>query len=346
MSIIFEGNEYYISDWKNRHPGGSRLIDSAIGHDITELYKSYHNIPFNISLPMNPNNVCDTYYEKYIFSDKYNQIQKQSYLNNKQILSDKYDIIMWISFILYFLDLNCIFSGILLIILGGYGHQYVHTSSNKASMLTLVGFISNQWRDEHVFSHHPHTNTKRDVDLVAFMDINKIPLPSILRFLIISVIIVIRPFIQYFIPKYLTKATYTDIIFMVYNIYDLYSNLFFTAHNLVFFYWFIKRLIPSIWFLIIDYFNHYNGVETKKVSNDWLEQQLASTQNFVFSKWLYTKHPFIHSLLTFGLDRQVEHHICPKVKMENLSKINLEGFDIKTHYFTFESLKIIFNNFV
>ena len=346
MSIIFEGNEYYISDWKNRHPGGSLLIESSIGHDITELYKSYHNLPFNnFFLPMNPKSPCDTYYENYIFSDKYKQIQKQAYSTNNNLLIDKYDIIMWTSFILYFLDFNCIFSAILLIILGGYGHQYVHTSSNKASMLTLVGFISNQWRDEHVFSHHPHTNTILDVDLVTFMDINKIPLPSILRFLIISVIIVFRPFVQYFIPKYLIKATNIDFIFIIYNIYDIYSNFFFTPY-LGFFYWFIKRLIPSIWFLIIDYFNHYNGVETKKISNDWLEQQLASSQNFVFSIWLYTKYPFIHSLLTFGLDRQVEHHICPKVKMENLSKINLEGLDIKTHYFNFKSLKIIFNNFV
>ena len=65
--------------------------------------------------------------------------------------------------------------------------------------------------------------------------------------------------------------------------YDIYANFCLSG----IFYWFIKRFIPSTWFLIIDYFNHYNGVEIKKVSNDWLEQQLASTQNFVFSNWLY-----------------------------------------------------------
>ena len=341
MSIIYEGKEYNVSKWKKYHPGGYRVIESSIGHDITELYKSYHTRNNLDKLTShNTPTICNDYY---IFSDKYKEIQTKVYSKNIESC-DKYDIIMWVSFLLYFLDLNCILSGILLIILGGYGHQYVHTSSEKASMLTLVGFISNQWRDEHVFSHHPYTNTDDDIDLSGFMSINKIQAPSIVRFLIVSLIIVIRPFIQFFIPKYLLRATPIDIIFIIYNIYDIY----FCFYNMGFLYWFIKRYIPSTWFLIIDYFNHYNGVETKKISNDWLEQQLASTQNFIFCYWLYTKYPFIHSLLTFGLDRQVEHHICPKIKMEHLSKINLEevGLKIKIHYFTWESVKIIWNKFV
>lgn len=345
MSIIYEGKEYDVSKWKNSHPGGYRLIESSIGCDITELYKSYHSSNYLHILNSDIKNIPTICNEYYIFSDKYKEIQNKIYSKNTQSC-DKYDIIMWVSFLLYLLDLNCIFSGILLIILGGYGHQYVHTSSEKASILTLVGFISNQWRDEHVFSHHPYTNTDDDIDLSGFMIINKIPVPSILRFIIISLVIVIRPYIQFFIPKYLVKATLTDIIFIIYNMYDICFNCYF--YNLGFLYWFIKRYIPSTWFLIIDYFNHYNGVETKKISNDWLDQQLCSTQNFVFCNWLYTKHPFIHSLLTFGLDRQVEHHICPKIKMEHLSEVNLEefGIKIKIHYFSLRSIKTIWNKFV
>ena len=341
MSIIYEGNKYYISDWKYLHPGGALLIESAKGKDITELYKSYHRVSFQDATKNLPRN----YKNYYNFSYKYKQIQEDTYSKIKKFdreSCDKYDIIMWISFFLYVMDINCILSGILLIILGGYGHQYVHTSSDKASMLTLVGFISNQWRDEHVFSHHPYTNTDDDVDLGVFMDINKIPLPSFLRFLIVSIVTVFRPFVQYFIPKYFCKATNVDIIFMLYNLYDIYVNLYggFMMH------WFIKRLIPSIWFLVINYFNHYNGVKVTKVTNDWLEQQVASTQNFVFSHWLYNKYPFVHSLLTFGLDRQVEHHIFPKVKMEHLSKVNTDGLDVKVHYFSWESVKKICNKFV
>ena len=210
MSIIFEGKEYYTSKWKNLHPGWSRLIESAMGcdvlvnqtgpMDITELYKSYHSTNLFNLLPSNPKHQVHRSY--YIFSDKYKKIQNEIY--SKRIEScDKYDIIMWSSFFLYLLDLNCILSGILLIILGGYGHQYVHTSSNKASMLTIVGFISNQWRYEHVFSHHPYTNTDDDIDLTSFMNVNKIHIPSILRFLIVSIVIVLRPFIHCFIPKYM-----------------------------------------------------------------------------------------------------------------------------------------------
>ena len=337
MSIIFEGKSYNIKYWMNLHPGGFRLLESANNYDITELYKSYH---LNKNLCIKPeyiNKCLPTNKQEYIFSEKYKKIQYDSY-SVKWISCDPNDIIMWFCFIVYILNLNCILSALMLIILGGYGHQYVHMSSEKSSMLTLVGFISNQWRDEHVFSHHPYTNTNSDIDLKMIMDANKIPLPSILRFVLVSAVIVVRPFIQYFIPKYIKKSTFIDLCFMIYNLYDISYNINY--------YWFIKRYIPSVWFLIIDYFNHYQGVELTKVSNDWLEQQVSTTQNFVFCNWLYINFPFVHSLLTFGLDRQIEHHLCPKIKMEHLSKVDLSGLDIKIHYFGLKSMSIIYNKFV
>ena len=112
--------------------------------------------------------------------------------------------------------------------------------------------------------------------------------------------------------------------------------------------YFIKHLILAIWFLTIDYFNHYTKENTKESNFDWYENQLNTTQNFVFNSYLYNNHPFIHSLLTFGLDRQVEHHLFPKIKMEHLSKITpfLNTKRIKIHYFSFNSFKNILNNFV
>ena len=58
--------------------------------------------------------------------------------------------------------------------------------------------------------------------------------------------------------------------------------------------------------------------------DDWAHHQHATTQNFVMSQWLYDEHPMIHSLLTFGLDRQVEHHVFPRLKLHRLQDAERE----------------------
>jgi len=335
--VTYNGNTYDLTSWSSKHPGGARLIQSAHGCDITEIVQTYHKnwqgmpfLPMNVAVPTLVN-------KPYIFGEDYKKQREQIY-NTELSSCDPYDLILWGSLMVYLLDWNCFLSALMLVIMGGFGHQYVHTSSFKASFLTFTGFISNHWRSEHVFSHHPFTNTHHDIDLENFITINTLPLPSAIRFLLVSMVIVFRPFIQYVTPKYFWQATWTDLLIMLYNVYDLLLGGFGLG-------WFIKRLLPAMWFLIIDYFNHYTGVEMTRVSDSFVTQQLATTQNFVFNQYLYDHYPFIHSLLTFGLDRQVEHHLFPRTKMEHLKKIKIDE-PIKTHYFGFHSIKWIWHKFV
>jgi hypothetical protein len=344
MYIIFEGVTYNIKNFK--HPGGYRLLECANTLDVTELIKSNHTIHSIELLKKLPKLKISN--NNFIFSEEYNTIKEFVYTQNKKWESfDKYDIIMWISLFSYLIlnhfSTDIFFSSILLIIIGSYGHQYVHSSSDKASMLTFSGFISNHWRQEHVFNHHPYTNTVNDIDFTEFNKINKILkyIPSILKFIIVTLIIVIRPVVQSLNISYIKKATFFDRLVILYNFYDIYTN----SIN-----YFIKHLILAVWFLIINYFNHYTTglTDVKTEQLDWYENQLNTTQNFVFNSYLYKNYPFIHSLLTFGLDRQVEHHIFPRIKMEHLSKITpfLDSKKIKIHYFGFKSIKQIWNNFV
>jgi fatty acid desaturase len=131
-----------------------------------------------------------------------------------------------------------------------------------------------------------------------------------------------------------------DVLAIVYNLWDLWAHFGIG--------WWIKRWIPAAWFLMVDYFNHYRSsdVVVKRVDYDWNVQQLASTQNFVFSPWLYKNLPFVHSLLTFGLDRQVEHHLFPKLLVWQLSKATPLVGHHKIHYFGMNSLRIMWNEFV
>lgn len=357
MYIIFEGIKYNIENFN--HPGGNILLEYANTLDVTELVKSNHtkySIELLKKLPIISNIKTKNTKKYFTFSDEYNNIKELVYNQNKIWESykscDKYDIIMWTSLFSYLIlnhfSSDIFFSTILLIILGSYGHQYVHSSSDKASMLTFSGFISNHWRQEHLFSHHPYTNTVNDIDFTEFNKINKNMkyIPSILKFIIVSIIIVIRPFIQTLTFSCIKNATFFDKIIILYNYYDIYMNTIKYC---------TKHFILAVWFLIIDYFNHYEhkvgqevGKEVNPENLNWYENQLNTTQNFVFNSYLYNNYPFIHSLLTFGLDRQVEHHLFPKIKMEHFSKITLflDSTKIKIHYFSFNSIKRIWNHFV
>ena len=73
---------------------------------------------------------------------------------------------------------------------------------------------------------------------------------------------------------------------MFYNLYDLYFNFG------IFLY--IKHIIPAAWFLLIDSINHYKKPEINfEYNDDWANQQVNNTQNFIFNKYLYENYPFI-----------------------------------------------------
>lgn len=348
MAVI-NNRKYNLASWIDKHPGGELLIENSDGKDITELIHIYHpnndkinkilNNKFSESVNSSDKEVRSMKY--FTFDNKYNLLKEKIYYSLINKDRYKYDLIMYVAVILYFLNINCLLNAILLIIIGCFGHQYVHTSSNKASVLTLVGFISNHWRCEHVYSHHPYTNTDADIDLDMFLNINKLPLISGARFIIISNAIVFRPFLQYFWYPYIKSATRYDLIFVIYNLYDLYFNF-----DL---YWYIKRIIPAAWFLLIDSINHYKKPEINFEYNDnWAEQQVNNTQNFIFNKYLYYNYPYMHSLLTFGLDRQVEHHLFPRIDVYDLYKVNkmIRGhYIIKEYVLSLETFNYILYDF-
>eukprot|EP00045_Choanoeca_perplexa_P008006 m.73260 g.73260 ORF g.73260 m.73260 type:complete len:417 (-) comp14320_c0_seq2:1229-2479(-) len=41
--LIIDGRKYDVSAWMDRHPGGRRVIEPALGHDISVMFKSLHS---------------------------------------------------------------------------------------------------------------------------------------------------------------------------------------------------------------------------------------------------------------------------------------------------------------
>lgn len=343
---------YDITKFIDVHPGGRYLLTSSNGCDLTEVIQSYHS-------SSSMGRVERLFNSKYIhrissFDASNNYTFSQSYVSARDAVyalnfssCDPYNLIPLMCFLQYtiqpewtsFWVLNGIVNGICMIILLGFGHQNLHTSSPLGSFITFADYNSQIWRRDHNLLHHPYTNTIKDHDLEMFSNIDKIPLPSIMRFIVTSFVVAFRMYFQWFLPSVMACANIYDWMCVMFNLYDIYFR--FGCQFI------LSRMIFSTWFVIYDYFNHKTNLPLRHVSNDWATQQISTSRNLVFSRYLYSNHPFIHSLLTFGLDRQVEHHLFPKVRMEHLHLVTkyIPSQKINTHYLGLHSIAHIWNHF-
>lgn len=353
MIIKYKGHYYDISKFIEVHPGGQYLLLNSNGCDLTEVIQSYHssNGMEHVERLFNSDYIhevsCDySVQENYTFSDTYKSTRDIVY-GLKFKSCDPYNLIPLMCFLQYtiqpewtpFWVINGVLNGICMIIMLGFGHQYLHTSSPMGSFITAADYNSQIWRRDHNLSHHPYTNTGEDKDVEMFAKIDNIPLPPIMRFIVTSLVVAFRMYFQWFLPSVMLCANVYDWGFVVFNLYDIYNRF---GYQLI-----LTRTMFSTWFVVYDYFNHKTGLPLEKVSNDWATQQISTSQNLVFSKHLYENYPFIHSMLTFGLDRQVEHHLFPKIKMEHLSLVTkyIPAKKINIHYLGWDSIKHIWNHF-
>jgi hypothetical protein len=326
--LVYNGHTIELKEtWPSKHPGGALLLESMdSGQDITTLYDRHHTK----SLLRFKTIAYDYFFMA--FESKYNSdVAEALEINRKEARTT--EPLLWLALAIYLKDCHFLLSALCLVVIGTFGHQFVHASSHKASVLTFTGFVSNSWRREHVYCHHPFTNSDHDIDLKVF---SSIPVKGWLGFLLVSAVIAVRHLLD---PRPLWHATKVDLLVVAYLWYDAYYN--FGAS------WFLKHYIPAALFLLVDFFNHYGpGIQRLHTYESWVDQQMSTTQNFIFNKWLYDKFPYIHSLLTFGLDRQVEHHLFPFVRVENLSRVShLLPCEPKLHVLGWDSFRQISQHF-
>ena len=64
------------------------------------------------------------------------------------------------------------------------------------------------------------------------------------------------------------------------------------------------------------------------------------------NEWMFDRFPILHSLLTFGLDRQVEHHLFPRLRLRHLHKAEkILKEKPKRHVLGVKTLGILFSEF-
>ncbi len=334
--IGIHGILYNPTEFQNIHPGGSVWLEVCKGTDATSLFETMHL-----------NNTLATYNLKKIPSiGTYSIVHSWNYSSYRSIsneilkifptshsrLTSHYKFTIWcmLGIILHInliftteFNLNWMFtlvtSAIVNTVLGGFGHNYLHTLDKKCLALDWNGLSSFEWILEHIISHHCNPNSDHDHDslsMLPFVDWQNSSFKNILILPIFAIGEIVVSLQGYFGHKCRWYPLYINLSTLEKSPYPLWiqcapflfliriiSHLLFQPFNIAFFSLTASLLIASFYFSYLAHLNHaFQGTKTM----DFLCHQLATTRDFKSNKILPND-------LLLGLDKQTLHHLFPHI---------------------------------
>ena len=272
------GKVYDLTDFK--HPGGDKFIEKASQTvDATPLFESHHFESEKIKEQILSKYEVKGESSEQIFSEKswtegfYPECKAEVYKwlqeNPKIVEREKLRYRVGIYLLLFIYNISiftilfsnapfltplnlflCFITGWIKPLLVGIAHNFMHKDRFQ-SFLFGLGFMDlSEWETEHVFSHHPYTNTKYDID---FQNIQKLfDYPKPIRMLLLWVKLIPGNIIQrLFLGFTLSRKEY----FLNWFIPFVEVSLFFYMGKRLEF--FLVSLIGLCYFLIINFSNHY-----------------------------------------------------------------------------------------
>lgn len=177
---------YDLTDFVDKHPGGSEWLQLSKGLDITEAFEVHHltSLPEEMLKKYFVKNADSKRNAPFTFKDNgfYKTLKKEVIktlptipkpkTNISNLMIDSFLVILFILSILaakYYNFLIGILAGNFLAFLTIAAHNYFHQKDNfrmyyfNFSLLTV-----REWRISHVLSHHLHTNTIDDYEISSW----------------------------------------------------------------------------------------------------------------------------------------------------------------------------------
>ncbi|KAG5882187.1 hypothetical protein JTB14_016455 [Gonioctena quinquepunctata] len=174
---------YDLTEFIEKHPGGSEWLELTKGHDITEAFETHH-------LSDHPQVILKKYYKSkakternapFTFAEDgfyrtlkgevvkvLKNVPKQS-RNNTHFFADS---LLFLTFLFSILAVRfwsfgvAIIAGMCLAMLSIAAHNYLHQKDNFRMYYFQFSLHQiREWRISHVLSHHLHTNTIDDLEI-------------------------------------------------------------------------------------------------------------------------------------------------------------------------------------
>jgi fatty acid desaturase 2 (delta-6 desaturase) len=342
LVVKINGNEYNLTEFRNRHPGGNIIDQYDIQKvpDATDAFNTFHfhslyaanllkSLPIINTTQQTPSNfqlLIDTW--------------KEAGLYNQRI----FPFIFWALSIF-----GITISGFILLKLGypiiggivvglGWTHcgfvqhhsgHLAFTGKPEIDWLVqtffecvLKGGSARWWRARHNKHHAMPNSIEHDGDLrtTPFFAWDDILVKKVPTFLLRVQHIFFIPMLVLYVPVFfittklfVIRKKYWDELGLIF-IHFLLSSLFFNNWFDFALFYFIGYAIQGVYLGVMFGLNHYALPRVNDDSTDWVEWQLVSTCNWG------VKSTFARYASGF-LNLQIEHHIAPQMPAENYSMI-------------------------
>jgi hypothetical protein len=177
---------YDLTDFIQRHPGGSMWLEMTKGVDITEQFESQHITDlaektlakFFVRNAEQPRNYKITFNENGFYKTLKRKVAaKVKNLDQSEVYKSRLycDLLLAATFALSILaaaknnHLFALIASICLSCLVIASHNFLHQRNNWRMYLTNIAMMSfRDWRVFHAMSHHPYPNSLHDLEVSAF----------------------------------------------------------------------------------------------------------------------------------------------------------------------------------
>lgn len=348
--IGIHGKMYDMSAFRDIHPGGKEWIIACEGTDATALVETMHlnHAAFQARLASIP--CVGTYEQKVRWDFASYRTLKEAILpsfptrasRQHNITELRFEIwaTMGIASHVWMLRtqsysyewlISLLASSCCNVVLGGFGHNYLHCLHWRSLALDWNGLSSFEWMLEHVMSHHCYPNSSYDHDSISmlpFVDWNKSQWTNLLIlpiFCIGEMAVAAqgylghrcrwRPFRDSDFPLWIRLAPF---LFL----FRIASHFAFQPFRVALSTLFLTLVIASFYFSYLAHVNHASQADDFK---DFLNHQLQSTKDI-------KSFPKLFNDLLLGLDRQTLHHLFPTIDHSLLNQeLRTKAYTLTNH---------------
>ena len=368
LVVKINGNEYDLSEFRNRHPGGNIIDQYDIQKvpDATDAFNTFHfHSQYAAKMLKSLPTINTTHQITTDFQILINKWKKNG-LYNQQVLN----FMIWALSILGITITGFTMLSIGYPIIGGFvvGIGWTHcgfvqhhsghlafTGKPEIDWLVqsffecvLKGGSARWWRNRHNKHHAMPNSIEHDGDLrttpfFAWDDIlvKKVPtfLLRIQHILFIPMLVLYVPVFFITTKLFVFRKKYWDEMGLIF-IHFLLSSLFYNNFFDFALFYFIGFAIQGVYLGVMFGLNHYALPRVNDDSTDWVEWQLVSTCNWG------VKSTFAQYASGF-LNLQIEHHISPQMPAENYIMIvdDIRDYAIKHNlpYIELTFLEALYN---
>ncbi|CAC5410891.1 unnamed protein product [Mytilus coruscus] len=336
--MVIQGEVYNITNWANKHPGGSKVISHYAGQDATDAFQAFHNDLASVKKylkPLHVGSVKDT--QTRTIDEDFRKLRSTA--EQMGLFKPSYSYFgIYLGHIMVLevlAALTLIYFGVgwapFLISIALYGTSQAQTAWLQHDFGHLSVFSSTR------LNHVLHYFT------MGFLKLDKDPDVRVEQLFVVGEVMPVEvaksgkksfPYNQqhkyfpFFIPPLLfplyfqfmlfrhvyTRKLWLDVIIMgSYFFRFCFFLVPLVGWGWTFFYYEAFRIIESTWFVWVAQSNHIPMNIDHDDQKPWLKLQMAATCD--------VEKTFFNDWFTGHLNFQIEHHLFPTMPRHNLYKI-------------------------